>query len=193
MTELQFKKHFVALAAPSGGGKTTLCQMLLKKYPNTCVSISYTTRAPRGGEKDGVDYFFVSKKEFQNLIAANELAEWAEVHGNFYGTSKSFLSEKQKENKIVLLDIDIQGVVSIKDAYPEETLSFFIHPPSLFELESRLRLRKTDSEDKIAERLSNAVLEISRANECSYQLVNRNLEETFINLCKIFERETGAC
>lgn len=187
-----YKKNFVALAAPSGGGKTTLCQMLLKKYKDACVSVSYTTRAPRGGEKDGVDYFFVSKERFQKLIQENHFAEWAEVHGNFYGTSKDFLSSKKNENKIVLLDIDIQGVVSITRAFPKETVSFFIHPPSLIELESRLRSRNTESEEKIAQRLSNAVLEISRAGECTYQLVNRNLNETFDELSALFERDTGA-
>ena len=188
----QFKKHFVALAAPSGGGKTTLCHMLLKNYSDTCLSISYTTRAPRGAEVEGRDYFFVTKEKFQNLIKENALAEWAEVHGNLYGTSKQFLEDRRAENKIVLFDVDIQGVVSLKKAYPEETLSFFIHPPSLIELEARLRARKTESDEKIAQRLSAAVLEISRAGECSYQMVNRSLPETFEDLRAIFERDTGA-
>ncbi len=186
-----YKKHFVSLAAPSGGGKTTICQMILKKYKDTCLSVSYTTRAPRGEEKEGQDYFFVTKEKFQSLIKEGALAEWAEVHGNFYGTGKDFLEQKKRENKIVMLDIDIQGVVSIKKSYPEDSISFFLHPPSLIELEHRLRARNTENEEKIAKRLSNAVIEISRASECTYQLVNRSLSETFTDISAILERDTG--
>ncbi|MGZ3706661.1 MAG: guanylate kinase, partial [Bdellovibrionota bacterium] len=104
----QRKKQFIALAAPSGGGKSTLCGMLLKKYPQTTLSISYTTRAPRGSEQNGVEYNFVSKAEFENLIRTNQLIEWAEVHGNYYGTSKTFLESQSAQGKVVVLDIDVQ-------------------------------------------------------------------------------------
>src|SRR4051812_14059708 len=112
-----FKKQFVALAAPSGGGKSTLCGMLLKKYPQTTLSVSFTTRAPRGREKDGLDYHFVSKPAFEELIKTNQLIEWAEVHGNYYGTSKTFLEKQSAAGKVVILDIDVQGVDSLRGAF----------------------------------------------------------------------------
>lgn len=186
-------KKFVALASPSGGGKTTLCLKLLKKYPLlTTLSISFTTRPPRGQEKHGVEYFFVSKEEFQTLIKDNALAEWAEVHGNYYGTSKAFLEGERGKGKIVLLDIDVQGVASLKRAYSQETLSVFIQPPSFAELEARLRARKTESEEKIQQRLLNAKKEMQSASGFDYQIINHDLEIAFSELCTIFENETGA-
>lgn len=186
-----FKKHFVALAAPSGGGKTTLCQMLLKRYADTRLSISHTTRAPRTNEKDGVDYYFVSQEEFKTLIAKQELAEWALVHGNYYGTGKKFLEGQRDINKVVLLDIDVQGVDSLKSVYPSDTLSIFIHPPSMAELEVRLRARKTESDEKIQERLKNARAEIERAKDFDFELTNIDLHETFAQLCTLVEQEIG--
>ncbi len=187
----KYRKQFVALASPSGGGKTTLCKMLLQKYPDTCLSISYTTRAPRGGEKDGVDYHFVSQAEFQSLIQKNELVEWAEVHGKYYGTSKVFLEQRSNQGKIVLLDIDVQGVDSLKRIFGERCLSFFILPPSIEELEQRLRSRNTESEEKLRERLKNSAHEMARAKDFDHQLVNRDLNDTFLELCEIFEKEVG--
>src|SRR4051812_22031733 len=121
MKNKRFKKDFIALAAPSGGGKTTLCSMLLKKYPDTRLSISFTTRAPRGNEKNGVDYHFISEPEFKKLIEKDGLVEWAKVHRNYYGTSKEFITNQAKDGKVVLLDIDIQGVDSMKKYYPDRT------------------------------------------------------------------------
>jgi guanylate kinase len=187
----QYKKQFVALASPSGGGKTTLCKMLLKKYSDTCLSISYTTRAPRGGEKQGIDYHFVTHEEFHRLIRNNELVEWAEVHGKFYGTSKVYLEKQSKLGKIVLLDIDVQGVDSLKNIFGDRCLSIFILPPSLQELEQRLRARNTESEEKLQERLKNASYEMSRAKDFDLQLINSDLDKTFSELSKAFEQEVG--
>lgn len=185
------RKHFLALAAPSGGGKTTLCQMLLRKYRSAVLSVSYTTRAPRGQEANGKDYFFVSDAEFAALIKAGELAEWAEVHGKRYGTGKKFLLDQKLRGMLVLLDIDVQGVNSIKAAFPEDTVSVFIVPPSWEILEQRLRARNTESEEKIQARLEHAVSELEEAENFDFQVMNGDLEQAFEELCEIVEGEMG--
>ena len=190
-TTNRFRKHFIALAAPSGGGKTTLCRMLLTKYPDTCLSISFTTRKPRGSEKNGVEYHFVSEAEFQRLIEEESFIEWAKVHGNYYGTSRVFLEEQCRQGKVVLLDVDVQGVDSLKSAFGDRCLSVFVLPPDMLELEKRLRARQTESEEKLQERLRNAREEMSRAHEFDFRIVNRDLNESIEELCSIVEREVG--
>jgi guanylate kinase len=186
-----FKKHFVALAAPSGGGKSTLCGMLLKKYPVLTLSVSYTTRPPRGRERNGVEYNFVSKEEFEHLIASEQLVEWAQVHGNYYGTSKTFLESQSASGKVVILDIDVQGVDSIRAAFGNRCLSVFIVPPNMAVLEQRLRQRSTDAEEKILHRLAHAQVELKRAMDFDYQVINDELEASFARLCGILEAEVG--
>lgn len=185
------QKQFIALAAPSGGGKSTLCGMLLKKYPQLALSISFTTRAPRGAERNGVEYNFVSKADFEKLISERQLIEWAEVHGNYYGTSKAFLEKQVSEGKVVLLDIDVQGVHSLKNAFGPRCLSVFILPPDMETLEQRLRLRSTEPEAKIQQRLRNAVEEMKHADEFDYRVVNRDLDQSFRELCAVVEKEVG--
>jgi guanylate kinase len=187
----RFRRHFIALAAPSGGGKTTLCRMLLDKYPETCLSISFTTRKPRGAERDGVEYHFVDEPRFQQLIQEGAFIEWAKVHGNYYGTSRVFLEEQCRQGKVVLLDVDVQGVDSLKSAFGERCLSVFVLPPDMLELEKRLRARQTESEEKLQERLRNAREEMSRAHDFDYRVVNRDLNESIAELCSIVEREVG--
>ena len=186
-----FKKQFVALAAPSGGGKTTLCRMLLDKYPEATLSISFTTRPPRGTEKNGVEYHFTSRAEFDELIRKDELVEWAEVHGQCYGTSKRFLETQCGQGKVVLLDIDVQGVDSLKRVFGERCLSVFILPPSLEELADRLRARKTESDEKVQSRLAAAQAEIERAKDFDHRIVNRDLAQSFRELCDLVEKEVG--
>lgn len=181
--------QFVALAAPSGGGKTTLCHMLIAKYPKAALSISYTTRPPRGGEHDGVEYHFVGRERFEELIRSGELVEWAEVHGNFYGTSKTFLEAQAREGKTVVLDIDVQGVDSLKRAFGRRCLSVFLVPPSMEELEQRLRSRNTESEEKIQRRLAAARAEIARAKDFDIRIVNKDLQQSFRELCAQAEKE----
>ncbi len=187
----KFNRQFVALAAPSGGGKSTLCGKLLKKYSDISLSISFTTRAPRGKEKNGVEYNFVSKQEFEALIKSNSLIEWAQVHGNYYGTSKDFLEKQSREGKLVMLDIDVQGVDSLKAAFGDRCLSIFILPPDMQILEQRLRQRSTEPEEKIQQRLHNAVGEMARAKDFDFRIVNDDLERSFAELCSILEREVG--
>ena len=188
-----WKKKCVALAAPSGGGKTTLCRMLLEKYPAFALSISFTTRAPRGAEKNGVEYNFVTREHFEELIHKRDLLEWAKVYDNYYGTSKAFIESQTKQGKIVLLDVDVQGVDSLKKAFGKDALSVFVLPPSLEELEQRLRARSTETEEKIQKRLAAAKAELARAKDFDHQIVNHKLEESFAELCAIVEREVGLC
>lgn len=187
----EYRKQFVALAAPSGGGKSTLCRMLLQRYPATCLSISFTTRKPRGAERDGVEYHFVDEARFQALIQAGELIEWAQVHGNYYGTGRGFLEGQCAGGRVVLLDVDVQGVANLKKAFGARCLSIFVLPPSLEELEQRLRARQTDSDEKISERMRNAAEELAHAHGFDHRLVNRDLDETFRELCAILEKEVG--
>lgn len=184
-------KLYLAIAGPSGGGKSTLCSMLLKAYSNLVLSISSTTRARRANEKDGEHYFFVSKDDFKKMIADEKMVEWAEVHDNFYGTSRSYLEKANAEEKIVLLDVDIQGVFSFERLFPDNTVSVFLHPPSMEELEARLRKRGTDSEEIILKRLENARFEINQGKKFTHQVINQDLDETFAQISKIVESEFG--
>lgn len=168
-----------------------MCKMLLKRYENLVHSISNTTRKIRAGETHGVHYFYVSEAEFQRMIEANEMVEWAKVHNNYYGTSKWFLEDSAKNKKIVIMDIDVQGVESFKRIYPDETLSIFLLPPNMEILEQRLRARGTDSEEIIQMRLKNANREIAKAGEFDYRVVNNDLDNAFGELCEIFEKELG--
>lgn len=186
-----YRKNAIALAAPSGGGKTTLCRMLLAKYKATCLSISFTTRKPRGNERDGVEYHFVDRQKFDELIRKGDLLEWAEVHGHYYGTSRGFMDTQIAAGKVVLLDIDVQGVDSVKRVYGDRALSIFLLPPSMEELEARLRARNTETEEKIQQRLKAAREEMSAAHSFDYRIVNCTIEQSFRDLCDIIEREVG--
>ena len=149
------KHKLFVMSAPSGAGKTTLKDLVIREFPDMVYSISATTRAPREGEIDGVHYFFKTREEFQQMIAKNEMVEWNEVHGNFYGTPKSFVEKMLSEGKRVLFDLDVFGKVNFDKVYPE-AVGILILPPSLEILEARLRHRATDSEDVIRLRLENA-------------------------------------
>lgn len=155
----------LVIAGPSGVGKGTIIQMLMKEYPSTFgFSVSHTTRAPREGEQDGVHYHFTDRSTMAAMIAAGDFLESADVHGNYYGTSKAAIAAVAAKNQICILDIDVQGVQQVRKAALEPSPIFiFINPPSLEELESRLRGRGTETEDKIQKRLSNARSEMDYA------------------------------
>jgi len=165
------------VSAPSGSGKTTLVERLLREVPRLCFSISCTTRRPRGSEQHGREYFFVTRDEFQQMIARQELLEWAEVFGNYYGTSRRFLEEARAANTDLLLDIDIQGARQVKEKLPE-AVSIFILPPSRQVLEHRLRSRSQDSEEVIAKRLEDARREIHGYIRYDYVLINEELDRS---------------
>ncbi len=173
----------IIVAAPSGAGKTTLCSRLLSDFKNQItLSISTTTRSPRPGEVNGREYHFTSRDEFQAKVEAGRFAEWAEVHGSFYGTSKDTLEGSFSKGLSVLLDIDVQGAASLRTAYPGQTFSVFISPPNLQILEQRLRGRGTDSEEVIQKRLRNARSELARAPEFSKILINDDIDRAYSEL-----------
>jgi guanylate kinase len=169
------------ISAPSGTGKTTLCRRLLKKVPGLKLSVSYTTRKPRSGEKNDVHYSFISEKRFKSMIERREFAEWATVHGNLYGTSLKRLKKLNKEGYDIILDIDVRGAAQLKRTY-ENAVYIFILPPSMKTLEKRLVQRKSDTEDVIARRIRNAKAEIAGYGGYDYVVVNDKLDKTYREL-----------
>ncbi|OKH27750.1 guanylate kinase [Chroogloeocystis siderophila] len=165
----------IVLTGPSGVGKGTLVRALLERHPELYFSVSVTTRAPRPGEIHGKQYYFVSRSEFQQMIEQNKLLEWAEFAGNYYGTPRDTVLEQISKGKCVLLEIELEGARQICQSYPEAK-RIFIMPPSLAELEHRLRGRGQDSPDAIARRLQRAKDEISAADEFDIQIVNDDFE-----------------
>ncbi|MCD5397414.1 guanylate kinase [candidate division NPL-UPA2 bacterium] len=164
------------ISSPSGGGKTTICRELLKQLPELGYSISMTSRSPRLGEKEGKDYFFISKEEFDEKISKGEFVEWAQVHGYHYGTPRPFLEEVLRSDRDIILDIDVQGALQIKKEYKTSCLIFLL-PPSLETLASRLRKRKTDDKKEIEKRLGKAQEEITFLKEYDYAIVNQELSQ----------------
>ncbi len=169
------------ISAPSGSGKTTLVERLLKEVPGLHFSVSYTTRPPRGQEREGKDYFFVTRETFRAMIERQELLEWAEVFGNYYGTVRRFRDEAQERGEDLLLDIDVQGAAQVKAKIPD-AVSIFILPPSRSELELRLRHRSQDSEEVIQKRLRDASREIQGYERYDYVLINDFLERSAAQL-----------
>ncbi len=168
-------KLFV-ITAPSGAGKTTLTRALLAADPELQFSVSFTTRKPRAGEQDGKDYFFVDRARFEAMIAAGELLEHAEVFGNYYGTGRAQIEGHVSAGRNVLLDIDWQGARQVR-SHMAECVLVFVMPPSLAELERRLRGRATDSEEVIRRRLSEALADMGHWNEFDYVVINDEVPE----------------
>jgi guanylate kinase len=167
--------HLFILSGPSGAGKTTLSDAARRALPDLEMSVSCTTRAPRGGETDGVEYHFVSPARFEQMIEGGELAEWAEVHGQRYGTPRAPLDRAIAEGRDVLLDIDVQGAARLRTIYPD-SVAVFVLPPDLVTLKARLQSRGTDSAAVVERRLDNACREIARAVEYDHVIVNRSRE-----------------
>jgi guanylate kinase len=164
------------VCAPSGAGKTTLVDALLEREPDIRLSMSYTTRAPREGERDGVDYYFVDKARFESMIAAGEFLEHAHVHGNYYGTSRAWIEREIAGDHDVLLEIDWQGAAQVRRIFPG-LIGMFILPPSLAELRRRLQGRGKDSAETIERRIAGAREEISHVLEFEYIIVNDRFEQ----------------
>jgi len=182
------KGLIVVISAPAGAGKTTLCKRLLQSAPSFISSVSFTTRSPRRQEIEGVDYYFVSKEEFEKLIEKDAFVEWAEVHGHLYGTSKEFLEKNIEAGKDVVLEVDVKGGRKIKEKYPQAIL-IFVLPPSWEELEKRLHKRATEDEKSIKKRLETAKEEIKYLPFYDYFLVNDDINTTTENLLLIIEAE----
>lgn len=170
-------KLFV-ISAPSGAGKTTLLKKVMARVANLTFSVSHTTRHPRPGERDGVDYSFVSTEEFAKMIAANAFLEYAQVHANLYGTSRMAVAELQQQGQDVVLDIDVQGAAILRREALAEAIYIFVAPPSLTELEKRLRGRGTEGEEMIAVRLANARKELAVMKDYEYLVVNHQVDES---------------
>jgi guanylate kinase len=173
------KKQLLVLASPSGGGKSTVARHLLTVFPEFRLSVSATTRKKRPGEEHGKEYFFMSRKEFENIIQEDGFIEYEEIFGNLYGTLKSETANAIKNGEKLLFDIDVKGALSIKKLFPAHTLLIFFSPPSLDILEQRLRQRKTETEEQIATRLSRATMEMSYQKDFDYVIINDNLPQTF--------------
>ncbi|HZC37451.1 MAG TPA: guanylate kinase [Sphingomicrobium sp.] len=179
----------IVLSSPSGAGKTTISRMLLDADRDIRMSVSATTRPQRPGEAEGVDYHFVDDAEFERLIAAGEFVEWAPVFGYRYGTPKAPVKDALREGRDILFDIDWQGTQQLHSAMGEDLVRIFILPPSMPELERRLRTRDTDPEDVIADRMQRAASEISHWAEYDYVLINKDMEACLANARTIVAAE----
>ena len=169
------------VSAPSGSGKTTLLQSLLKTFKDLKFSVSHTTRQPRQGERNGIDYFFVDRSDFMRMVERREFLEWAEYYGQLYGTSRAFVEENVNAGRDVILDIDVQGAQQVKSQI-EDAISVFIMPPSFDVLEKRLRLRRQESDEAIHKRLEIARSEIHSCHSYDYIVVNDVLEDSVATL-----------
>ena len=176
------------ISAPSGSGKSTLVAGLLDRDPNLIFSVSYTTRKPRGNERPGESYNYISREEFEARIERGDFLEHAEVFGNYYGTSREVLAEARGEGKDVVLDIDVQGARQLRDRLPD-AVSIFILAPSRDILEQRLRTRSEDSEEVIQRRLRDAAEEIRKYGQYDYVLINHRVENSVDTLAAIVKAE----
>ena len=190
----------IVVSAPSGTGKSTLCDRLVKEFPRIVYSVSCTTREPRGQEQDGVQYYFLSRKEFKMRVRNGEFLEHARVHGNYYGTLEDTILFAMEEGHHVLLDIDVQGARQIRESISQLDprhpicrgfIDIFIVPPSFEELERRLRSRGTDGEQVIRKRLENAKAEMEHASEYTHQIVNDDLEKAYSELKAVILSSLG--
>lgn len=183
------KPKLIVISAPSGSGKTSVFKGARTILPNLIFSISYTTRKPRQGETNGIDYFFTDKNAFREMIDNEQFLEWAEVYGNYYGTSKEFIRQSQRDGKIVILDIDVQGAMQLQQLSELDAVFVFITPPSLSVLSQRLTDRGTEDAESIQKRLSSAEKEMSFSDRYDYQIVNDTLEQAVDDFVKVIIRE----
>ena len=197
---MKTKPLFIVMSAPSGCGKSTLIDMLLQEYSDIVYSVSCTTRPPRGEEEDGLDYHFLGKDRFEELIGEGAFIEYASVHGNYYGTLKAPIEEVLAEGNSMILDIDVQGAAKVREhvrALPDSDplkigyVDIFVNPPSLEELRSRLEGRGTDSREVIERRLANAEGEMARAGEYMFRVVNDDLGTCYKRLCDLIDALSG--
>jgi guanylate kinase len=179
----------LVLSSPSGAGKTTLTRKLLDEDKGVALSVSVTTRKIRPGEKDGRDYHFVNRRQFDAMVEKNELLEWAEVFDNYYGTSKKAVMEALAAGRDVLFDVDWQGTQQLRDKAPNDLVSIFVLPPSIPELERRLHKRAQDDYETIHRRMAKAADEMSHWQEYDYVVINHDLDDTFADVVAILAAE----
>ena len=181
-------KKIILITAPSGSGKTSIVNHLMKKFPQLSFSVSATTRQPRRGEQNGVDYYFISQAEFREKIHDKEFLEWEMVYeGKYYGTLKSDIERIWKENKIPVLDIDVQGAIHVQQQYPVNTIAIFIQPPSTEELKRRLKLRGSETDQSLQARLNKSGYEMTFKKHFENIIIN----EKFENACKEADKIVG--
>ncbi len=178
----------IILSAPSGTGKTTTCKLLREKLPDLKISVSHTTRAIRNGEKDGVDYIFISQKEFEDKIKNNDFLEWARVHNFYYGTSLQFIDKTLKNGCNTLLELDVQGVETLREMQ-YSGIYILILPPSIEEMKARLTKRGTDSEESILQRIETGKKEIKKYKMYDYVITNHEVENTVNAILSILQAE----
>ncbi|MDK2886209.1 MAG: guanylate kinase [Thermosipho sp. (in: thermotogales)] len=183
------KGTLFVVSGPSGVGKTSIINSVIKMLDNVVFSVSCTTRPPRPGEVDGVDYFFISKEKFLEMVNNSEFLEWAEVHGNFYGTPKDFVLKKIEEGKRIILDIDVQGALQVKRNF-DDAVFIFVAPPSYEVLKERLLKRGTEEPKALLKRLDNAKWELSKMIEFDYLIVNDDLVNSIQIMKSIIISET---
>lgn len=175
---LYTNKKIIVITAPSGAGKTSITRYLIEQYPQLAFSISAATRRPRGEEKNGVDYYFMSEVEFREHIRNNDFMEWEMVYqGNYYGTLKSEMERIWSNKQVPILDIDVKGAIHVQKQYPHNTISIFIQPPSVDELKRRLEGRGTETAESLAARVNKASYEISFKEHFDHVITNDNLEK----------------
>ncbi len=182
------KGALLIISAPSGAGKTTICQRLLAKRKDLRYSVSCTTRAPRHGEKNGKSYFFLSRDEFKKKISRHEFLEWAMVHDEYYGTPRHFIDDSNKNGANVVMAIDVQGAMSVRRKHPSAVLVFVL-PPSIDALKSRLAGRR-DGKESVAKRLANSRSELAAAHDYDYMVVNDDLDKAVEQISSILTAES---
>lgn len=197
---MKTKPLFIVLSAPSGCGKSTIIDLILQEYCDIVYSISCTTRAPRGEEEDGLDYHFMAKERFEELIKENAFIEYAKVHDNYYGTLKGPIEEVLAEGNSMILDIDVQGAAKVReyvrnlpntDPLKIGYVDIFINPPSLEELRARLEGRGTDAPAVIEKRMANAEGEMARSGEYMFQVTNDDLTICYKRMCDLIDALSG--
>ena len=190
---ISHKPFLIIISSPSGAGKSTLCKMVVQNDPLTKLSISATTRSQRPQEVDGQNYFFIDEEKFVQMVDSNDFVEHANVFGNYYGTPKKMVEDALKNGSEVIFDIDWQGARQIREQYDSDSvISIFILPPSLEELERRLRNRAQDPEEVVQQRMNKAKDEISHYHEYDYVLINDDLNATYSKIKSIIEAKRAA-
>jgi guanylate kinase len=177
--------NLIVISAPSGAGKSTLCRALQKKYPEISFSISSTTRPQREYEKNGYDYDFIAHEEFTEKIQANKFIEFEDVHGYYYGTPKANIDDAITKNRYLLLEVDVNGALKIKNAYPEQAVTVFITLPDINDLLKRLRMRGTESEERIKKRMERIEMELDYKNDFDYCIINNDFDRALNELVNI--------